>query len=64
MKEITDILNLICQISLTMIFVALAILLLILMCKAIIEFIDDRRYAHANMRSRRRLSSLDDERSN
>lgn len=61
MKEFTYILGLICQISITVILVAIAIMVLILMCKAIIEVIDDWRYEHANMRSRRRLSSLDDE---
>lgn len=62
MKELMVILNLICCISASVILVAIAIMVLILMCKVIIEFIDDRRYEHANMRSRRRLSSLDDER--
>lgn len=62
MKELMDILNLICCISVTVILVTIAIMTLILMCKAIIEFIDDWRYEHANMHSRRRLSSLDDER--
>lgn len=61
MKEITDILGLICQISITVILTAIAIMVLLLMCKAIIETIDEWRYEHANMRSRRRLSSLDDE---
>ena len=61
MKELTIILDMICCISITAILVAIAIMALILMCKAIIEFIDEWRYEHANMRSRRRLSSLDDE---
>lgn len=61
MKELTIILNLICCISITTILVAIAIMTLILMCKAIIEVIDEWRYEHANMRSRRHLSSLDDE---
>lgn len=62
MKELTIILNLICCISITVILAAIAIMILLFMCNAIIEFIDERRYRHANMRSRRRLSSLDDER--
>nr|DAH24520.1 MAG TPA: hypothetical protein [Bacteriophage sp.] len=54
MKELINILDLICCISITAILVAIAIMALILMCKAIIEVIDEWR----------RLSSLDDERSN
>lgn len=61
MKELTIILNLICCISMTVILAAIAILVLIFMCNAIIEVVDDWRYKHANMRSRRRLSNLDDE---
>ena len=61
MKELTIILDLICCISITAILVAIAVMALILMCKAIIEVIDEWRYEHARMRSRRRLSSLDDE---
>ena len=64
MKELMVILNLICCISVSVILVDIAIMIFLLMCKAIIEVIDDWRYEHANMRSRRRLSSLDDERSN
>lgn len=61
MKEITDILGLICQISITVILAAIALMILLFMCNAIIDFIDEWRYKHANMRSRRRLSNLDDE---
>lgn len=61
MKELMNILDLICCISITAILVAIAIMALILMCKAIIEAIDGWRYEHAHMRSRRSLSSLDDE---
>lgn len=61
MKELINILSLICSISITVILVAIAIMALILMCKAIIEVIDEWRYEHARMRSRRSLSSLDDE---
>ena len=64
MKELTIILNLICCISITVILAAIAIMILSFMCHVIIEFIDEWRYEHANMRSLRHLSSLDDERSN
>lgn len=61
MKEFMYILGLICQISITVILVEIAIMVLLLLCTAIIAVIDDWRYKHASMRSRRRLSSLDDE---
>lgn len=61
MKELMIILNLICCISLTVILAAVALMILLFMCGAIIDFIDEWRYTHANMRSRRRPSNLDDE---
>lgn len=62
MKIYFKILDILCGTGITVIVVSLAILVFLLLCKAIIEMIDDWRYEHANMRSRRRLSSLDDER--
>lgn len=62
MKIYINILDILCCTSLTVILVSLAILVVMLLCKVIVEAIDDWRYEHANMRSRRRLSSLDDER--
>ena len=41
MKELTIILNLICCISITVILAAIALMILLFMCNAIIEFIDE-----------------------
>lgn len=52
MKIYFKILDILCGTGITVIVVSLAILVFLLLCKAIIETIDDWRYEHANMRSR------------
>ena len=43
MEKITDILGLICLIGITAMLVAIAVMALILMCRAIVEAIDEWR---------------------
>lgn len=67
MESLFTILTLICLVSLTMIVVLMAIIVLLAAVATIIDYVEeiirDWKY-NAYMRSRRRLSSLDDERSN
>lgn len=67
MESLFIILKLICFISLTMIFASIAIIVFLTVVDMIEDYVEeiirDWKY-NANMCSRRRLSSLDDERSN
>lgn len=67
MESLFTILKLICLVSLTTIVASMAIIVLLAAVYTIMDYaeeiIRDWKY-NANMRSRRRLSSLDDERSN
>ena len=55
------VLNAICCISITVLLVSLAIFVVILLCNFIGETISDWRDSYVYMRTRRHLSSLDDE---